>query len=164
MRYKWSCKVHIVTFKKLSTIEPCKQLWMVACWNWVTLCTNSHDDLTWLQLEGFSFWSMGNPGNRRIFIFRNIEKLGIMLFVFPYGKVYEMQSIKTHIFWTLWKLVCITIYAKSDWYAQIQKAHGSHRSPENQFQSINTFAHNKIRPQCWLKETNIIFTLKTEWS
>ena len=28
-----------------------------------------------------------------------------------------------------------------------QEAHGPHRSPENQIQSINKFAHDKIRPQ-----------------
>ena len=32
-----------------------------------------------------------------------------------------------------------------------QEAHGPHRSPENEFQSINTFAHDKTRPQCWLR-------------
>ena len=44
-----------------------------------------------------------------------------------------------------------------------QETVGPHRSPENKFQSINTFAHDKIRPQL-IKEKNIIFSLKTEWS
>ena len=39
------------------------------------------------------------------------------------------------------------------------------KRPENQFQSINTFVQDKIRPQCWLKEKKyIIFSLKTESS
>mgnify|MGYP003686635957 CR=1 FL=1 len=84
--------------KRLSTIEPCKQLWMVVCWNLITIRTNSHGDLTWFQLEGFSFWSTGNCGNRLIFkfhysIFRNVEKLGVMLFDFSFGKLYGIQSI-----------------------------------------------------------------------
>ena len=29
-----------------------------------------------------------------------------------------------------------------------QEAHGPHRSPENQLQSINKFVHDKFRPQC----------------
>ena len=29
-----------------------------------------------------------------------------------------------------------------------QETHGPNRSPENQFQSINTFAHDMIKPQC----------------
>ena len=33
-----------------------------------------------------------------------------------------------------------------------QEAHRPHRSPEKQFQSIYTFAQDKIRPQCCLKE------------
>ena len=39
-------------FKRLSIIEQCNQLWMVVCLNFIILCTNSHGDLAWLQLEG----------------------------------------------------------------------------------------------------------------
>ena len=48
-------------------------------------------------------------------------------------------------------------------YVIKQEARGPYRSPENQFQSINTFAHDKTRPQRWLKEKkDIIFSLKTD--
>ena len=40
--------------------------------------------------------------------------------LFPYGKLYELQSIKTH-FLTLWKLIFLANHTKSDWYAQIKK-------------------------------------------
>ena len=40
-----------------------------------------------------------------------------------------------------------------------QEAHGPHRSPDNQFQSIN-FAHDKISPQCWLKEKKILSSFR----
>ena len=46
-----------------------------------------------------------------------------------------------------------------------QEAHGPHGSPENQFQTINTFAHDKILPQCWLKEKKILsFLWKLFWN
>ena len=38
--------IWLEAFKRLSTIEPCKQLLMVVCRNLITLCTNSHGDLT----------------------------------------------------------------------------------------------------------------------
>ena len=42
-----------------------------------------------------------------------------------------------------------------------QEAHGPHCSSENHLQSINTFAHDKIRPQCSLKEKkDIIFSFE----
>ena len=40
---------------------------------------------------------------------------------------------------------------------------GPHRSPENQFQSINAFAHDKIRPQCWLKEKKRYYLFFKNW-
>ena len=80
-----------------------KYICMIVCWNWITLCTNSHDHLTCLLLGGFEFWSAGNHGNRQIFmfpysIFRNVEKLDIMLFDFSFGELYEIESIKTPLF------------------------------------------------------------------
>ena len=45
-----------------------------------------------------------------------------------------------------------------------QEAHGPNRSPENQFQSINTFAHDKISTMLIKGEKDIIFSLRIEWS
>ena len=53
------------------------------------------------------------------FFYRNVEKLGIILREFSYGKLYEIQSIKT----TLFDITNTSFFAnhrKLDWYAQIK--------------------------------------------
>ena len=43
-----------------------------------------------------------------------------MIFVFSYGKIYEMQSIKIHFFY-ITRTSMHNNHAKSDWYSQIKK-------------------------------------------
>ena len=92
-------------------IEPRTQLLMVVCWNLITLCTDSHGDPTWIQLEEFLLWSTDTHRNKLILILPyfnfSVEKLvGIIIFSFHNGKSYELQSIKTAIL-TCWNLACI---------------------------------------------------------
>ena len=44
------------------------------------------------------------------FIFRNVEKIGVILFVFSYGKLH----LRLCFFSTIRKLSCIANHAKSD--------------------------------------------------
>ena len=60
---------------------PCEHLWMVVCWNLITLRTNSHGDLTWLQLEGLVFTWLSRHNFSKLLIWkRRFLNFAISLF------------------------------------------------------------------------------------
>lgn len=99
---KWSINQYqIKRLKRLSTIEPRKQIWIVVFWNLMTFCTNSHGDIL-ILIRRTLILVYRSCENRLIFIcpystFRNVGKIGVLLFVLFYCKSYEMQSVKIHI-------------------------------------------------------------------
>ena len=100
--------------KRLSTIEPCKHLWMVVWSNLKTFCTKSQLP----NLIQLKVWCTGTHGHRSSFSFIlyfqkcwQTRYCAFRLFLREYfDKIYEIQSIKAPLF----DIMNTSLYRKSN--------------------------------------------------